>query len=345
MPRDYYCKKCGVTHQPPTGKKCERAMEEVEEENDGGMLPLMQQMKEQLDRMDADMKEQMGVMNERVKRVEDNSASGGGAQMQAAAEAGVRGDDERSSSDMQALITPASLRNDVRAMERAAQRIAQFRDDDDDDDEDTVGTRTRSSGKKSGSLLVAAGNIKKRIDWPHMYVSRVVNGDRVGVPYKQLRVEEFVYGYLEMLDTARNAWDREVMLAMLKMLMQDAMDFSWSNALNFYSLIGVDVENGTKKWTDTEIIKDMRMIHCRVPRPEKKEEKENKKSSNNKTTSQNLRCCALYQKKACEQNKDHHPFTHACSYCAKATGVAYRHPEDDCFRKALDESKNSKARE
>ena len=129
------------------------------------------------------------------------------------------------------------------------------------------------------------------------------------------------------------------------MLMQDTVDFAWENALNFYQMIGLDVEAGVRSWEDTEVIRDLRLVHSRTVYPEKKEAKDNKRPNSGKTTSQNLRCCALYQKRACEQNRDHPPFSHACSYCAKSTGVACCHPKEDCFCKSLDETKNSKKRE
>ena len=122
-------------------------------------------------------------------------------------------------------ITPETLRSDVRAMERAARRIARFNDDDSDDSEEATTSRRRSSGKKSGSLLVAAAKVKKAIDWPHMHVSRLVAGERVGVVYKELRIEEFVYGFLEMLDAPKAKWDRKVMMGILKMLMQGRHGF------------------------------------------------------------------------------------------------------------------------
>ena len=244
------------------------------------------------------------------------------------------------------LVTPAELRDDIRAMERAAKRIAQFREWDEEETDGTGTLNTRTNTKKSGSLMVAADKVKDTIDWPHMHIQRVSGGKRVGVQYKELTIAEFVFGFLEMLDAPKAKWDREVMLGILMFIMRDAIDFSWENARGFYQMVGIDVECGMRSWDDTDGIQSQRLLHSRTVLPEKKETKEVKKeANNNRTSSQNLRCCALYQKKACEQNRDHAPFSHACSYCARATGVAYRHPEDDCFRKTIDDSKNSKPRE
>ena len=330
MSRGYLCKKCSKTHMPPTGKKCTQEKELPESTTNDEVLGLLAQLKQQFDGMQLQMESMQAERNdtqaETQQSVEDESSEQG---EESAATGGMK------------LI----LRSDVRAMERAARRIARFKDDDSDDSEEATTTRPSSKGKKSGSLLVAADKVKKVIDWPHMHVSRLVNGQRVGVTYKELRIEEFVYGFLEMLDAPDAKWDRRVMLQILKMLMQDAMDFSWANARGFYGLLGVDVESGTKSWNDTDTVRDMRMIHSRAVFPAKIENKDTKKAVNGRNNNQNLKCCALYQKKACEQGRDHPPFSHACSYCARTTGVSYRHPEEDCFRKSIDEAKNLKKRE
>ena len=327
------CRKCGEAHLPPTGKKCRRQEEEEVEEEAAGpedVWPLLRQMKKQMDSMQKSIDD---GKKKRVNVVEEEEL-----------------DSEEEEGELQAVggtdvITPATLRSDVRAMERAASRIAQFRELDlDDDDEDTI-SRGRNNGKKSGSVMVASDNVKKRIDWPHMHVQRMVHGKRENVPYKELKIDEFVYGFLVMLKQPKGKWDKDVMLDILCILMQDSMDFSWDNARSFYENLGLDVESGTKKWQDSGAIMDKRLIQSRTVYPKKEEEKEAKKNNNKKTTNGNLRCCALYQRRACEQNRDHHPFSHACAYCAKSTGMAYRHPEEDCFRKSIEDAKNSKKRE
>ena len=324
---------------PPTGKKCRRQdaeeeetdieVEEAEQEtttNEDTTLSLMLQMKQQMDSMAEQMQE--------IQQEREASKSQATREESEAGESETRQEGEE-------LITAQSLRQDVRAMERAASRIAQFRDLDTDDYDTTSNGRRNPNGKKSGSIMVAADNVKLSIDWPHMHVKRVTNGTRAGVAYKELRIEEFVYGFLAMLKSPKTKWDKDLMLDLLQDLMQDSMDFAWENARGFYEMLGVDVENGDKRWDDTNTVMKMRILHSRTVYPEKKETKETKKNGASKTT----KCCALYQKKACEQNRDHHPFSHACMYCAKATGMAYRHPEEDCFRKSLEEAKNSKKRE
>ena len=199
---------------------CPRQHAEEEGDRDSMMMGLMRKMQKQIDDMSQQMqvKDQPGEDNESVQSDLNSSEAGETSDETFGAQGG---------------ITPATLRSDVRAMQRAAERIAQFRSDDYDDEDDIIGGRTRTSGKKSGSLMTAADNIKKRIDWPHMHVQRVVAGEHVPVKYKELKMAEFVYGYLEMLDAHPDKWDREVMLGILKTLMRDAADFAWENAANF----------------------------------------------------------------------------------------------------------------
>ena len=332
------CKRCGKSHKPPTGKRCQFYEEPQEATREEEMSPAMQ-------RMEKRMEEQMEKFDIMMRRLEVAGADRQSVTSQVESDTDGVAEAEQSEQDVLQLLTPTSLRKDVRAMQKAAQRMVEIQEEEEEETEEINGARGRRAGKKSGCLLVAAHNVKERIDWPHMHIQRVAGGRRLTVTYEELRIEEFVYGFLEMLKVQRDRWNKDLMLDILQMLMQDTMDFAWENARNFYKMIGVDVESGARRWEDTEIIRDMRLLHSRTVYPEKREPKENKKANPTKSTPQNLRCCAPYQRKTCEQNRDHPPFTHACSYCAKATGVAYRHPEDDCFRKSIDESKNSAKRE
>ena len=93
------------------------------------------------------------------------------------------------------ILTPTSLREDVRAMERAVQRIALFRNCDKDNHDGTNGQCAQSTCKKSGSLRVDANRVEHSIDRPHMYIKRMVNGKRVRVQYKEQTTEEFCMGF------------------------------------------------------------------------------------------------------------------------------------------------------
>ena len=63
--------------------------------------------------------------------------------------------------------------------------------------------------------MVASDAIQRVIDWPHMHVCRRVMGRRKNMTFNELKVEEFVYGFLIMLKNTRNKMDREVMMPLL----------------------------------------------------------------------------------------------------------------------------------
>ena len=171
---------------------------------------------------------------------------------------------------------PSTLRKDIQLMARAARCLADI-ESDEGDEEDTDGlSRTCSRGKiKSGSAMVASDVVKKRIDWPHLHVTRLCGGRRRNVTYSELRLDEFALGFLTMIQKPGNNMNVTLMIRILQMVLQDSMDFSWSNALSFYQMIGLDVEKGYMKWEDADTIRDMRISFFRATYTEKKEPKEN----------------------------------------------------------------------
>ena len=165
-------------------------------------------------------------------------------------------------------------------MAQAAGRIAQWKEDDLEDQDTADYSQTKTRGKKSGSLMVATERIRNNIDWPHMHVRRMVNGKRCTLNYAELTAEEFVYGYLTMLINPRNGMDQEIMIPLLRMVMQDAVDYSWSNARNFYETLGIVVKKGDMQWSDSDTIREYRMTYSRAVFPEaKKEAKDTKEGA------------------------------------------------------------------
>ena len=196
---------------------------------------------------------------------------------------------------------------------------------------------TKSGGKKSGSMLVAAEKVVEQIDWPHMYVYRYAARRQKGVPYGDLRIDKFVFGFISMLESPKCAWDYQTMTRVLRMLMRDAMDFSWENARAFYELVGRVVEHGVMEWTDKERITEMRMTHSRANFPEKRAAKDTKDTTRGppKSAPADTRCCAAFQKRECKLMRDHAPYTHACAYCLRTCNLLCRHAENECIRKVM----------
>ena len=147
-----------------------------------------------------------------------------------------------------------------------------------------------------------------------------------------------------MIESPHSKFDYRKMTTLFRHVMQDTVDFSWANARNFYERVGLDVEKGVLQWSDEEAIRELRFTYARTVFPAKKENKEGPRPAPPAAPA-GMKCCAPYQRKECENVRDHTPYTHACAYCHKTKTLMCRHPEDDCFRKANDTTKNVKARE
>ena len=340
MLRRYRCKKCGVEHAPPTGKHCRQNPVQQQIPNDGG-IPKEMDNSEMMQLL-RDLSARMGAVEDHVKQSNTEQAKTAQNIEQDEDDDSEELEDEPEQEEDSEQLSPQELRKDFKLMARAAKKLAAMNKDDSLDDELP---RQWSKGTKSGAAMVASELVKKRIDWPHMHVKRLTAGRRKNMSYSEMKVEEFVYGFLKMLKTPRNKLDKDTMIDILEMLMQDTVDFAWQNALNFYEMVGVDVEMGYMTWQDKEIIQQMRMTYSRTHYPEKKEQQKETPKNQPHSAPAGMRCCAAFQTRSCEQNRDHHPFTHACSYCHKTSTILARHSEEDCFKKIAQESKNGRKTE
>ena len=331
MPHTYRCRKCHQVHSPPTGKHCRLGSIEVDDTEDSKQGQILAAL--------ADIKTRITEMDERLVNIEsseehDESEDG----LSESEEPQAKSSKTTENTSDHENATPSSLRRNIELMAQAAGRIAQYRGDEQDDDELPDMPVTRAQGKKSGSLMVATDKVCQTIDWPHMHVRRVVNGKRKALTYSELKVEEFVFGYLTMLASPRSKMDSTIMIPLLRIVMQYAMDYSWANAMGFYKTLGQEVEHGMLQWHDKETIQEYRMTYSRALFPDKKEAKENKEGARSppRQAPAGMKCCVAFQKRTCEQVRDHPPFTHACAYCFRTCSIICRHAEQECIRKMAD---------
>ena len=305
MPRNYKCKKCGIEHSPPTGKHCQQHLNDIAaiaepqpqqnppQQNGDQLLTLMLEMKTRTDGMDDEIKNMWEQRNDNREQAITPQQQALGAEQPEAA-------------------SPSSLYANLELMAQAAGRITQLGSDDDDMDNTSL-FKTKTQGKKSGSQLMASDTIERQIDWPHMHVKPLVGRKRKNVAYADLRIDEFAYGFMYMLFLPRSKMDKDTMLRIFSMVMQDSMDYSGNNARTFYEMIGIAVEKKELQWGNSEAIREMRMTYSRAVFPEKQEQKEAPKQL--RPAPPAMKCCVAFQRRACKQSKDHPPFTHACSYC------------------------------
>ncbi len=95
-----------------------------------------------------------------------------------------------------------------------------------------------------------------RAPWPHHSCFKGVNASGAG--YESLSQSNFVYGFLDQMDSEKFKENREPMIVFLRELMQDCRDCpgEWATIKGFVSVFLVMLERGTVKWTDRE------EIHC-----------------------------------------------------------------------------------
>ena len=320
-----------------------------DDENDTARdtVTILAEIREKLNKMD-EISEKMGSMDERLMRVEGNGNVGDRSEQERDNEipmAAIARVGRGEAASEQDEVSPGSLRKDISLMAEAASRIAQLQMDDYVEQDDGTGrTIRRVNGKKSGSVMMSSDVVEQAIDWPHLHVRRMVAGRSKSIAYADLKVEEFVAGFLRMIAAPKCKWDYRCMIDILCMIMVDAINFSWPNALGFYETLGIAVEKQELVWADKEAVRDQRLIYPRTATAEKKEVKEGAGQAP-KNRPALSRCCAPFQNNACQQNRDHPPFMHACAYCFKTVAGVFRHPESSCGRKMSDEAKNGQRRE
>ena len=226
------------------------------------------------------------------------------------------------------------LRDNQSVVAQAAKRLADLGIED-AGKVHAVQVDNTGKGRKSGAVSRATDQVRIITDWPHYHIVRGPN--LTPSSYEELSLEEFVLGYIRMINDRHSVYDSQVMWNLLEDLLEDAIDFSWTNAKAFYKSTGLEVERGLLSWNDLEAIHKRRMIQSRIYRPnvnanvEKKTPKQMPPGSS---------CCALYQTGACDKKFDHTPYVHACAFCWKHKGTLFKHREIDCYSMAKENPKN-----
>ena len=257
MPRMYQCKACHTTHAAPTGKGCQKAATAMHEEQAGDQSQAVMSVLMGLQKQMAEMQVEFQQMRAEKDNVEESEQGSEVEEREATQEE----TDEGATAAM-----PNSIRYDIRLIAKAAERLNRLSVDELEEEEGQDINSSRTRGKKSGSVMLASDIVKKQIDWPNLHVTHMVQGSQKPVPYKELKVEEFVYGFIELLRAPNNKLDLLGMIDILSMIMQDTVDFTWNNARGFYEKVGLDVEKAGLAWTDMNRINGMRLIYSRGKR-------------------------------------------------------------------------------
>ena len=94
--------------------------------------------------------------------------------------------------------------------------------------------------------------------WPHDVILGGQN--RTRVTYEQLSLTQFAQGFIKNVSEEKSEKIREKMLMYFADLMEDATDFSWSNAAS--AVILCEMERGRLTWEDSDRLDRLRRAHA-----------------------------------------------------------------------------------
>jgi hypothetical protein len=204
----------------------------------------------------------------------------------------------------------------------------------------------KPKGLKSGALIPAQHDVLTQYDYPHKHVLR--GAGRSPPLAVDLTWWEFVFGYAEMMaNPDLDHAERMHMIALLKLLMEDAGVRPWPQVRHLHMTIIQAMEAGQLQWGEQEAILAIQRQQCRAAAPVQpsapRRAVSNTRTANGVVTPL---YCAAYQTNTCEHTQDHDSprgvVHHICAFCLRMTGRSITsHGESECRRKKQnDEPKN-----
>ena len=208
------------------------------------------------------------------------------------------------------------LRSNKRIQKKVDDRLADL-----EKNFEAKGKSEKLKSKRGGSVEVL---VEKRVAWPHDVILGGQN--RTRVTYDQLSLTQFAQGFIKNVLEEKSEKIREKMLMYFADLMEDATDFSWSNAKAANAVILCEMERGRLTWEDSDRLDRLRRAHA---------QKHSFSKSQNWVRGENRKpwYCKSFQTGVCFHNKDHENggklYRHICAYCLR-NGKQLPHGEKDC---------------
>ena len=337
-----FCKKCEERHVPPTGRNCKRAVEDQVSNSNGLVrdaavtqagegLPDGQQLQWKI-------LEQLEKVNKRLDKVEDKMAVGGDTQDSL----------ELSTSK---FSTPSSTSTVKKHKSKRKVQISSDSSSDSDSPNSEVlkspqlqkkvdkrirqlETSSQCSGrdtckhksKHGGNVEVS---VKTKVSWPHEPILGGVNRQRIN--YDQLSLTQWVHGFCQNILDEPSVKRRDVMVAYMGELMEDATDFSWQGAKAANAVLLCEMERGKITWEDQGRID---RIHRAYAQKHVGSNKSNWPKLGEHTRKPWF--CKSFQTGMCASLKDHETngklHRHICAFCL-SMGKQLQHAEKDCIHK------------
>ena len=223
-----------------------------------------------------------------------------------------------SSSDESDIPDISSLRSSRQLQMRVDQRLSKL-----EENSRTKGNCTsKIKSKRGGDVEVF---VEKKVAWPHEAI--LGGASRQRISYDQLSLTQFVQGFVRNILDEADGKCREHMLTYLSELMEDATDFTWSNAKASHAVLLCEMERGVLDWSHTSRIERIRRAHAQKHHQSQKSNWA--KQENNKKPWY----CKLFQSGNCMYSRDHEHggkmYRHICVHCL-ALGKQLNHPGKEC---------------
>ena len=142
--------------------------------------------------------------------------------------------------------------------------------------------------------------------------------------YDELTIPEFVLGYTQAARKETKSTQKH-MRDHLEEMMEDAMDFQWTNVRHANGVWLNTLEQGLATWSDR---KERKRIRAKFAQTGEIARGELEKSYK--------RYCYPYQMGTCSHKADHDTprgkVHHICANCWRISGIAETHPDTECTK-------------
>ena len=341
------CKACKTRHLPPTGKKCKRKVQEqtYELSSDAavaGLLPAeaAQPVHDDGQRLQTEILQQLKKVTERLDQVEQKVAVSTRTSTPTELSTdtfleSIKSSKRRKSKPVPESSSSSSDESDEPTLEvlkshhlqqKVDKRIRELVESS-----HSQGNQKFKS-QRGGEVEV---QVKHKVHWPH---EAILGGTaRQRVTYDQLSLTQWVQGFCRNILEEKSGKRKDLMVAYLGDLMEDATDFSWQGAKAAHAVLMCEMERGSVRWEDTERLDRIRRAHAQKHIPTNKQ---NWARGDKKPW-----FCKNFQTNACAHKKDHESngrlHKHICAFCL-ANGRQLNHSEKNCMLKSS-QAKNDTA--
>ena len=179
------------------------------------------------------------------------------------------------------------------------------------------------SQRRGGEVDV---QVKHKMQWLH---EAILGGTaRQCVTYDQLTLTQWVPSFCRNILEEKSGKRKDLMVAYLADLMEDATDFTWQGAKATHAVLLCEMERGSLQWEDTDRLDGIQRVHAQKHIPVNK--------PNWARGEKKPWFCKNYQTNVCVHKKDHDVngrlHRHICAFCL-ANGKQLNHSEKNCLAK------------